>query len=424
MQGIRKKGRRPIYDDVLPLLEIPEVKDWNDSLQGKPSQKTSLYSFARYLRWRRSKGLVADPVLMLRMASESKVDNLRKQILPIRKYLHETYPRQYATAKRNDVWIRSFYGFHDIPLPKTKLKNKAADGNDVELPVTATTFIAMMKTVLNTVKLSPRDRSIMLTMFQSGMDDLTLTSRFNYSGYSQLANYFGTPDFEEWDSSKCPVLVHVFRSKGRGGRRYYTFLDIDAIETMKAWLLARRELTGKDIRLRPSTKPNVARQSDPIYIDIKGKELGAVSPFTVSEVFLRNGKRAGVNVVPDVKPAAYQGATIRYPFHSHECRDTIITLGSEKGVLNCGNFICGHQIDDLNYDKKAWDDPEMVRREYMEISRPLLNPISGLQQVIAEKAAELKTAGTIASLQEQLDSMAKRLDAMLPPAPAQGGGNA
>lgn len=94
-------------------------------------------------------------------------------------------------------------------------------------------------------------------------------------------------------------------------------------------------------------------------------------------MFNLSGKRAGVNVKNGVEKLPYKGARIRYPFHAHECRDTMITLARGNVDVAVPKFLTGHSIDALRYDKSPRDNPEHFREEYLKIARPYLNPISG-----------------------------------------------
>ena len=66
----------------------------------------------------------------------------------------------------------------------------------------------------------------------------------------------------------------------------------------------------------------------------------------------------------------FQGARNRYAWHSHEVRDTIRTLARGKADQAVAEFIIGHSIDKLGYDKSPRNDPEYFRGEYLKLSRP------------------------------------------------------
>jgi hypothetical protein len=82
----------------------------------------------------------------------------------------------------------------------------------------------------------------MLSTLQSGMDDSTLAYVFNVVGYPQLVKHFGSEDWRLWDAGKCPVRIVLVRPKNDCVPlcvRYYSFLDLDAVEAIKDWLHVR-----------------------------------------------------------------------------------------------------------------------------------------------------------------------------------------
>ena len=97
----------------------------------------------------------------------------------------------------------------------------------------------------------------------------------------------------------------------------------------------------------------------------------------------------------------YKGSKRRYPFHSHEVRDTLVTLGRRAGVdMAIVNFFVGHDIDHYGYDKSPFDDPEHFRSQYAKLS-PHLNIISGKEVALKEQYDR--------SLAEQLAARDKEL---------------
>jgi hypothetical protein len=155
---------------------------------------------------------------------------------------------------------------------------------------------------------------------------------------------------------------------------------VDAIHALKDWLNVRKSLFGP-LAVRPSNNPSIRDTSDPIYITEYRK---AVDAEFVSRMFYEYGVKAGVNMVPDERLPAYKGASRRYPFHSHEVRDTMVTLARRaKAELPVVNFFVGHSIDKYKYDKSPWDDPEHFREQYMLLS-PYLNVISHKETLVRE----------------------------------------
>ncbi|WP_174448331.1 hypothetical protein [Conexivisphaera calida] len=79
------------------------------------------------------------------------------------------------------------------------------------------------------------------------MDASTLALSFNYYGYPQIVNALGD-DPSKWDMSKCPAKIDVIRPKREF--RYYTFLDIDAINAIKDYILLERGIPFSTHRIK------------------------------------------------------------------------------------------------------------------------------------------------------------------------------
>jgi hypothetical protein len=96
------------------------------------------------------------------------------------------------------------------------------------------------------------------------------------------------------------------------------------------------------------------------------------------------------------------GASRRYPFHSHEVRDTLVTLRRRAGVdLAVVNFFVGHNIDRYGYNQSPWDDPEHLAEQYSKLSR-YLNMVSGREELLKEQYDR--------TLQEQLKARDKEIE--------------
>jgi len=368
-------GRPRLYDDVTPLLEHPSVQKWMEGLREGPNQRTALYNLARYLRWRKARGLEADPEKLIEECLNGTNLTLVQHLNPLVQYCQgptfEGSVRE--TRRKNFRDVVSFYRSHFVTLPRAKISGSIE--HKVGTEITATKFLHFAKTVLLKARLTTRARAIVLTMVQSGMDASTLMDVFNYYGYPQIAAHFGTAQHEEWDSSKCPVRVDLVRPKTNF--RYYTFLDVDSIESLKDWLVERKSMTGGGPAIQTGQGSSKMPKSDPIFITRDGRPM---TPKSVGEVFRESGKRAGVNIVPGTKTADYKWASNRYLFHSHEVRDTLITISRRvKADVVAANFFVGHSIDKLGYDKSPWDSEDYFRAEYMKVARPHLNIVSNFQ---------------------------------------------
>jgi hypothetical protein len=183
--------------------------------------------------------------------------------------------------------VRGFYEKNLITLPKMKLKaSDSTSSNGVRMVAVkakpekpAEKFLEMTKKALNYAGV--RDRSVILSALQGGMDASTLAEVFNYYAFPQLAKHFGTEDWHEWDTSLCPARVDLIRPKS--DYQFYTFQDVDAIEALKEWLNDRTAGFGP-IKIYAPDDPSDLPTSDPIYVDRDGSPMDADTVTEMREV--------------------------------------------------------------------------------------------------------------------------------------------
>jgi hypothetical protein len=407
MSGESMANRRRKYHNLDELASKESVRRWRESLAGS-GQKHALYAVNRYVLWRRRKGLPDDPDQWVAECMNGNNATLIQHLKVLQDYVasDEFEGDDRETRRKQYFRMRGLYERNFVPLPDVRLKLPNGDNHDVKVEITASQFLAMVKRVLAVGNVRVRDKSIILTMLQGGMDDSTLAEVFNFVAFPQLVAFFGTADFEKWDSAKCPVRIDLTRPKST--QRFYTFIDVDGIDMLKEWLRVRRRKYG-EIQVEVAPSPDVLPCSDAVYLDLFGR---GIKPDGVGTVFRNCGKRAGANVHSGPMPARYKGARVRYPFHSHEVRDTLRTLARGRADVEAAEFFVGHPLDKLGYDKSPWNDPDYFRQEYMKIARPLLNPLGGTVQEVKEDM-ERKTQVDFRSLQSQVAEMRKRLEEML-----------
>jgi hypothetical protein len=369
-------GRKRVYHDLDALKEVPSVEKWLEGLRAGPHRTTALYNFARYIRWRSARGLEADPDRLVEDCLSGTNRTLITHVESLVSYCQgEVFNGStLETRKKNFKDVVSFYRAHYITLPRAKIKAGDAE-NNVNVEITAAKFLQFSRTVLLKARLTAKARAVILTMLQSGMDASTTMNVFNFYGYPQLVSHFETEDFEKWETQRCPVRIHLVRSKTQ--YRYYTFLDVDAVEALRDWLRKRVFMTRVAIRLYGPNNPSNLPTSDPIFITRDRRPMSAAY---AGMIFREAGKKAGVNIEPGKKADDFKWASNRYPFHSHEVRDTLITLARRaKADTVAANFFVGHTIDKLRYDKSPWDSEEYYRAEYLKVARPYLNVVTNFQ---------------------------------------------
>ena len=372
------------------LYEKKTVKRWlaGITVDSHPKQVNVLH---RFLMFREKLGLESDPDLLVeevrKGTNEVRIQHLQV-LLDWLEGTEDSEELRYCTTDTRYAYfkaVKSFYRHNLVDLPMGILRPPAESNNvEVSTEPTANEYLQFAWRVLNSGKLGPRDRSVVLTKVQGFMDNKQLCHVFNYVAFPQMAKHFGTDDYHLWDEKKAPVKIDLVRPKT--GYLHYTFLDRDAVVAMREWLALRETKFGR-MRVYPSTNPRVLPKSDPIYV-VKCGKLRSLRPGYVSVLFNRLGKRAGVNEEPpfDDLPAGKE-AKRRYPFRSHEVRDTAITLARSVGVpREVVDFFAGHKIDVRGYDKSPKNDPEHFRDQYKKLA-VYLNVLSGKEEKIRQEVS-------------------------------------
>jgi hypothetical protein len=224
-------GRKKVYDDVEPLGQKQTVSTWLQGLKEGTHRKSALYNLARYLRWRKKKGLEYDPDIIIEECIHGTNLTLIRHLKPLIEYCEGDIFRGCAieTRKKSFKDVKSFYQSHLIILPRAKIRGREVKPQ-VNTEITAGKFLEFARTVLVKATLTTKARAIILLSLQSGMDQSTLMKIFNFYGYAQLANHFGTEEFARWDLDKCPVRIDLVRlfielaSKGAKQKFFKAFL--------------------------------------------------------------------------------------------------------------------------------------------------------------------------------------------------------
>lgn len=392
-----------VYDDIERILEFNTIKEWANGKAPGSSRKTAVYHMAAYIRWRRKKGLSDNPDRWIEECVDGTNKTLIEHLKPLKEWVEgpDFDGSDPDTRSKHYSDIRGFYAHHLVPLPRSKLNGGTMQATRVKRETTATDFLRMMQKVLEG-EVRPRDRSIMLSMLQGGMDASTLTESFNYLAYPQLVNHFGTEEWTRWDEDNVPVHIDLVRPKT--DYQYFTFQARDAISALKEWLNVRKSLWG-EIKVKKPANPQMLATSDAIYVTDYGAPVVARY---ITNLFERYGVRSGVNVKPGDKVQPFKGAARRYPFRSHECRDTLVTLARRAKVdMPAANFFIGHDIDSYRYDKSPQDDPDWFLEQYARLM-PYLNIVSQKETMIKEKI-ERGLGGRIKSLEEENRDLKGRL---------------
>lgn len=391
-----------VSPDVKRLLQdYPSVAAWYRKRVGH-SKITALYHLNSFIAYRQKQTIDPNPERWIEECLNGNNLTLVKHLKVLKEWAEgESFDGSDDDTRINYYRdIRSFYEKNFVTLPRSKLDIQRRDETVIPTQVTATEFLKMAQKVLEHNSVTLRDRSIIMTMVQGGMDDSTLTEAFNFVAYPQLVKHFETEDFTRWDEEKVPVKIDLIRPKT--DYLHFTGMHHDAIMLLKEWLAFRVANYGP-IRIYPPKSPKQLSISDPIYVS---KWVRRLRPPNVCELFRDSGKRAGVNILPEEfdHPERYKGARIRYPFHSHEARDTLITIARRLKVdIAVANFFTGHSIDRYQYDKSPYDYPDWFMEQY-DILGQSLNIITQKEAFFKEKY-ENKLEHELASRDKELAEM-------------------
>jgi len=281
--------------------EDPSLTRWLDTITRKSTKwgyRTSFRAYAKFTGKSASE-LIDEALEDAKKDPREKRDVVLKRLVEFYHWMKNEYPQKSrgkgpkrivgkgSTDKRANVTvnsIRSFYATFGITvrmkgrhaLPKPRVKNKrmkiAAD---------------QLKILVDHAR-TPRDRAILLTLFQGGMDVSTLCSL----KYGDIA--------EALKKDEQPLKLELFRRKS--GTEYYTFLGKDAVGSIKVYLadmksrgrrfrhdtplfVKERGSTGLTTNLVQNMMRTVALKSGLIDEENNGKAFNPLGPHALRESF-------------------------------------------------------------------------------------------------------------------------------------------
>jgi len=272
--------------------------------------------------------------------------------------------------------IRSFYQTFDIfinlkrrqRLPKPRIKNRRmrVSAEDVKLLVDHAR--------------NPRDKAIILTMFQSGMDVSTLCSL----KYGDVA--------EGLRKGECPLKLNLQRPKT--GVEYYTFIGRDAIEAIKVYL---KDCEHRGIKFTDDT---------PLFLKEKKKGgAQAVETYLVQNMLKEVAIKAGL-VDENLNGKDFN------PLSPHALRESFGSIMLNSGVPDTiVDFWLGHEIGEM---ARAYKGVQFEKLKKIYSEREKLLSISVPKTSQDEKIAKLEKAISNLTLEKealktQLNQLAERI---------------
>ena len=281
--------------------EDPALTRWLDTITKKSTKwgyRTAYRAYALFTGKTASE-LIDEALEDAKKDPRERRDVVLKRLVEFYRWMKTEYPRKSrgkgpkriigkgSTDKRANVTvnsIRSFYatfgvtvrmkGRHALPRPRVTNKRMRVAAEQVKILVDHAR--------------TPRDRAIILTLFQGGMDVSTLCSL----QYRDVA--------EALKNDEQPLKLELFRKKS--GTEYYTFLGKDAVEAVRAYLadmksrgrkfrhetplfLKERGKTGLTTNLVQNMMRNVALKSGLIDEENNGKAFNPLGPHALRESF-------------------------------------------------------------------------------------------------------------------------------------------
>jgi len=310
--------------------EDPPLKRWLGNITRKTTLKTYKSAFRRYVKFT---GLTASQMIDEAITDQKRdprerEDVVKQRLISFYNWLVKEAPKKRVVGKgkNREVTkglsskiahtyvnaIRSFYGTFNIFV---QLKGKS------RLPKPRVINKRMLLTNMDVKKLvnharNLRDRAIILTLFQGGMDVSTLCSL----KYKDVA--------EGLSKNEHPLKLELFREKT--GTEYYTFLGRDAIEALNAYL---NDLRSKNIKITPNT---------PLFLKLSNKTLKGEG---ITTNLVQNMLRE-VAIKSGFVDENLNGQDFN-PLSPHALRESFGSIMINKGVPDSiVDFWLGHVIGD------------------------------------------------------------------------------
>jgi site-specific recombinase XerD len=349
--------------------EDPALKRWFGSILRDGTRynyRTAFRAYALFTGMSAS-ALIDEALEDVRQDPRNRKDVVLSRLVQFYTWLKTEYPRKSRGMGEHKVIgkgvsdklahayvnsIRSFYATYDVTvrmrgrhkLPKPRVTNK-------RMKVGA----EQVKVLVDHAR-TPRDRAIILTLFQSGMDVSTLCSL----KYSVVA--------EGLAKNELPLKLDCYRPKT--GTDYYTFLGKDAVEALKAYLA---DMKNRGAQFKPDT---------PLFMKERGKEPIETNLVQnmLKEVAHKSGLVDGENNGKQFNPLG-----------PHALRESFGSIMINSGVPDTiVDFWLGHEIGEMAEAYKGVQY-ESLKQMYVEREKLLsISPKENLEELKAKLKGEIE----------------------------------
>jgi site-specific recombinase XerD len=352
--------------DVDVNWEDPALKRWLGGITRKGTKygyKTAFRGYA-YFTGMTASGLIDEALADARKDPRERQDVVLRRLVTFYHWLKKEYPKKSRGKGEHKVVgkgvsdkmahyfigaIRSFYatydvtvrmrGRHKLPRPRVANKRMKVAGEQVKMLVDHAR--------------TPRDRAIILTLFQSGMDVSTLCS-LKYGDVTKGL-----------DKDEYPLKLELYRPKT--GVEYYTFLGKDAVEALRAYLA--------DMKARGVDYSN----GSPLFVKERGKQ--ALTTNLVQNMMKDVAVRSGL-VNQQNNGKAFN------PLSPHALRESFGSLMINSGVPDTiVDFWLGHSIGEM---AEAYKGLQYKSLKQIYLDREKLLGISAAEVDVEEVEAKLR----------------------------------
>jgi len=344
--------------------EEPVLQRW----LGTITRKTTLYNYKSSFRvYTQFTGLAANEMIDealedLKRDPREKQDIVLRRLIDFYHWLKTEYPRRSRGQGTHKIVgkgvsdklaharvgaVRSFYGTFGITvrmkgrqsLPRPRVRNKRMKVNAEQVRI-----------LLNHAR-TPRDRAIILTLFQGGMDISTLCSL----KYGDIA--------EALKKSEHPLKLDLYRPKT--GVEYYTFLGKDAVKAIQAYI---QDMTSRGVTFSHNM---------PLFLKERGKEEGITTNLVQNMMKLVAHNAGFIDGKNNGK--AFN------PLGPHALRESFGSIMINSGVPDTiVDFWLGHSIGEMS---EAYKSVQFESLKEMHLAREKLLSVSG-SKVDAEEIEE------------------------------------
>jgi len=346
----------------------PTLKRWLDTMTRPGTKYNYRTAFRAYSLFTgiTASALIDEALEDAKRDPRQKQDIVLKRLIEFYSWMKKEYPRKSRGKGEHKIVgkgvsdkvahmyvnsIRSFYatygvtvrlkGRHRLPRPRVQNKRMKVSGEQV-------------KTLVDHAR-GPRDRAMILTLFQGGLDASTLCSL----KYGDVA--------EGLDTGEHPLKLDLQRPKT--GVEFYTFLGADAVQAVKAYIA---DMRARGVQFKHDT---------PLFLKERGKE--GLTTNLVQNMMRSVALRA--KFIDDQN----NGKAFN-PLGPHALRESFGSIMINSGVPDTVvDFWLGHSIGEMAEAYKSLQ-AESLKKMYLQREKLIsINPKTDVKEIETRLRGEL-----------------------------------